>query len=657
MFDGCRLAARIWLPEGAEAAPVPGILEYIPYRKRDFTRRRDESIHRWFASNGYVCVRVDMRGSGESDGILHDEYLLQEQDDALEVIAWIARQPWCSGRVGMMGKSWGAYNSLQVAAHRPPALKAIIAVMGTDDRFAECVHYSGGALLNDNFWWGCIMQIFNARPPDPEIVGDRWRDMWLARLQAERYWPEIWLEHQGLDEYWKHASVCFDYRSIGCPTWFWGGWADWDRDTPFRLAEHLEVPFKVTVGPWAHVYPHEGIPTPAVGFLQEALRWWDHWLKGSDGGLMQEPPLRFYMMDSVSPSSHLERRPGRWIEETNWPSPQVKIRSFALNPGAIEPRPTETRTLTIKSPQSTGIASGDCASFGVPGDLPGDQSLDSFGSLEFDSASLAERVEILGHASAILELCVNRPIASVTVRLIDVAPDGRAVLVSRGFLNLSQRNSREEPQAVIPGKPYRVNVQLAGIAYAFPPGHRIRVAVSTAYWPIIWPSPEEVTLTLFTGVSQLLLPIRDPRPEEAEPRPFLEPVSATASPVTIVRKGRIERTVSIDQISGEINHRLFLDGGVFGPLGKLRLDDIGMEMGHTYERNYCISPTDPNSARARMTQTYEMGRNTWQVRINASAEMRSTPTTFQLNAWIEAYEGDKSICRREWNASIPRILV
>jgi len=278
LADGCRLAVRLWLPAAADSTPVPAILEYIPYRKRDFMRRRDEGMHRWFAGHGYASVRVDMRGSGESDGILDDEYLLLEQDDALEVIAWIARQPWCSGAVGMMGKSWGAYNALQVAARRPAALKAIVAVMGTDDRFAECIHYSGGCLLNDNFWWGCIMQIFNARPPDLEIVGERWREMWLSRLKAERFWPEIWLQHQTLDEYWRHGSVCFDYEAIACPTWFWGGWADLYRDTPFRLAKNLKIPHKVTMGPWAHLYPHEGAPAPAVGFLQEALRWWDLWL-------------------------------------------------------------------------------------------------------------------------------------------------------------------------------------------------------------------------------------------------------------------------------------------------------------------------------------------------------------------------------------------
>ncbi len=167
LSDGCRLGARLWLPEDAARAPVPAILEYIPYRKRDGTRGRDDPMHGYFAAHGYAAVRVDMRGSGESDGQLADEYLRQEQDDALEVIAWIARQPWCSGRVGMQGKSWGGFNALQVAARRPPALKAIITTFSTDNRYTDDIHYMGGCLLNDNLWWGSIMLAYQSRPLDP----------------------------------------------------------------------------------------------------------------------------------------------------------------------------------------------------------------------------------------------------------------------------------------------------------------------------------------------------------------------------------------------------------------------------------------------------------------------------------------------------------
>jgi putative CocE/NonD family hydrolase len=657
MLDGCRLASRIWLPEVAEQKPVPAILEYIPYRKRDFMRRRDESMHPWLAGHGYAVLRVDMRGSGESDGLLHDEYLKQEQDDALEVIAWIARQPWCSGAVGMMGKSWGAYNSLQVAARRPPALKAIVAVMGTDDRFAECIHFAGGCLLNDNFWWGAIMQIFNARPPDPAIVGERWREMWLERLKVERFWPEIWLQHQTLDGYWSHGSVAFDYGAIACPAWIWGGWADLFRDTPFRLAAGLKGPHKVTVGPWAHLYPHEGLPGPAVGFLQETLRWWDHWLKRQDDGLMREPPYRFYMMESVKPAPAHADRPGRWIAEETWPSSHIAIRCFAVNARSLDAEAAPEQPLELASLQTTGLASGEWGSFAIPGDIPGHQSLDSFGSLEFDSEPLAERLEMLGNAEAILELAVDRPDALVAVRVIDVAPDSAATAVARGFLNLTHRASREVPTPLVPGQRYRVKVQLGGTAYAFPSGHRIRLAISTAYWPIVWPSPEPVVLTLFTGASQLLLPIRQPQLSDAELPPFPEPVASPPFRMTTLRKGRIERSVTIDQITGGVSHRLFIDGGVFGDWGKFRLDDIGLEMGHVYERVYSIRPDDPNSAKASMNQSYEMGRGDWQIKIDAGAEMTSTPASFELNAWVEAFEGKESICRRDWKSSVKRTRV
>jgi putative CocE/NonD family hydrolase len=650
LADGCRLAARIWLPEGEPTAPVPAILEYIPYRKRDFMRRRDEGMHRWFAGHGYAAVRVDMRGSGESDGVMHDEYLPQEQDDALEVIDWIARQPWCSGKVGMMGKSWGAYNSVQVAARRPPALKAIIAVMGTDDRFAECIHYSGGCLLNDNFWWGCVMQIFNARPPDPAIVGERWRALWLERLEAERFWPEIWLEHQALDD----GSVCFDYGAIECPTWFWGGWADLYRDTPLRLAEHLKVPHRVTVGPWAHLYPHEAIPAPPVGFLQEALRWWDHWLKGIDRGVMSEAPLNFYMMDAVEPQSSYAARPGRWIEEQRWPSPAVSMRIFALNANGLHDEPGERQPLTLRSPQSTGLASGDWGSFGNPGDVPGDQREDSFGSLEFTAEPLAERLEILGNSRAVLELAADRPDAFVAVRLIDVAPSGTATCVARGFLNLTHREGRESPKPLVPGERYRVEVQLTGTAYAFPAGHRIRLALSSAYWPIVWPSPAVATVTLTAGSSQLLLPVRRSESPSSAPPQMPEAVCAEPSAVTVLRQGRVERSVSTDPSTGEVTHRLYVDGGVFGDWGKFRLEAIDLEMGHVFERNYRIHPDRPNSARATMTQSYEMARGDWQVRINAGAEMTSTSEAFELSAWLEALEGDTVVCRRDWRSSIPR---
>ncbi|MFI5019217.1 MAG: CocE/NonD family hydrolase, partial [Dongiales bacterium] len=274
MSDGRRLAARLWLPVDAERVPVPAILEYIPYRRRDGTRPRDEETHAWVAAQGYACARVDIAGSGDSDGLLLDDYLTQEQDDAVEIIAWLAGQPWCSGKVGMIGISWGGFNGLQVAARQPPALKAVISIASTVDRYADDVHFMGGALLADNMDWGAAFFTYAALPPDPEMVGAGWRKQWLERLEMLRPFPPLWLEHQRRDEFWKHGSVCENYAAIKCPVMGVSGWADGYTAAVFRLAENLAGPCKGLVGPWGHLYPHRGVPGPAIGFLQECVRWW-----------------------------------------------------------------------------------------------------------------------------------------------------------------------------------------------------------------------------------------------------------------------------------------------------------------------------------------------------------------------------------------------
>ncbi len=329
MPDGIRLAVRIWLPEDAEADPVPAVLEAIPYRKDDWTARRDALQHPYVAGHGYAVVRLDLRGSGSSDGVLLDEYLPQEQDDIEAVIAWIAEQPWCTGAVGMTGISWGGFNALQVAARRPPALKAIMTLCSTDDRYADDVHYIGGCVLAiDALPWASQMLVWNAAPPDPLYAGDGWRDRWLERLEQTPPFVEAWLSHQRRDAYWKHGSVCEDFAAVECPVYAVGGWADGYTNAIFRLLEGLPGPRKGLVGPWAHGFPHDGLPGPAVGFLQECVRWWDRWLKGIDNGIDEEPMLRAWIQDPVPGRAHHAERPGRWVAEESWP-PSAAIARIA----------------------------------------------------------------------------------------------------------------------------------------------------------------------------------------------------------------------------------------------------------------------------------------------------------------------------------------
>src|SRR5271155_3909166 len=352
--DGTTLAARVWLPDDAEQNPVPAILEYLPYRKRDGTYERDALTHPYLAGYGYAGVRVDIRGSGESGGLLFDEYTKQEQDDALEVIAWLAAQPWCSGAVGMMGISWGGFNGLQVAARRPPALKAIVTICSTDDRYRDDVHYMGATKLNSGFAWASFLFGSVCRPPDPALAGEQWRDMWLRRLENVPLFLERWLRHQHRDAYWKHGSVCEDYSAIQCAVYAVGGWTDGYTNAIPRLLEHLTAPRKGLIGPWAHGYPHVAKPGPQIGFLQEMLRWWDHWLKGIDTGVMDEPMLRAWMTDSVRPAPYHEELPGRWIAEPAWPPRAIELRRLHFTDAGLRAGEASLTPRAVRSPQSVG---------------------------------------------------------------------------------------------------------------------------------------------------------------------------------------------------------------------------------------------------------------------------------------------------------------
>ena len=534
LSSGDRLAARIWLPEDAETDPVPALLEYIPYRKRDMTRAGDEPTHHYLAGHGYASVRVDMRGAGDSSGVMYDEYARQEQEDAVEVIAWLAAQPWCSGRVGMFGISWGGFNSLQVAARRPPALAAIITSCSTDDRYTDDVHYMGGCLLNDNMDWGTTFLSILPLPGDPEIMGESWRDDWMERLAELRCPIELWMNHQRRDDYWKHGSVNENYGDIRIPVFAVGGWLDGYSNAIFRMLANLDVPRLGLIGPHAHQWGQsERAPGPAIGFLQESLRWWDHWLKDAATGIMDEPMLRVIMQEDLPAAPWYAECPGRWVGETSWPSARIAPLSFHLNADGLGRAAGPETDLVNASPQTCGIAGGEWCPYGTGGDgpeFPGDQRIDDGGSICFDSEPLTERLEILGAPVVELELAVDRPSAFVAVRLNDVKPDGAVARATFGVLNLTHRDDHETPQAMTPGQRTRVRVQLNDTAYAFLPGHRIRLSVSTTYWPMIWPSPERVTLTLVGGAGTLTLPVRPTDVDEPALGAFAGPEQAPAMP-------------------------------------------------------------------------------------------------------------------------------
>jgi len=650
MPDGTRLAARIWLPDDAERQPVPAILEYIPYRKRDGVRLRDETMHPYFAGHGYASVRVDIRGSGDSEGVLRDEYLQQELDDGVAIIKWLAQQAWCSGHVGIIGISWGGFNGLQIAAMQPAELKAIVSVCSTDDRYADDVHYMGGCLLGDNLSWASAMFAYNSLPPDPEIVGDRWREMWMQRLEGSGLWLETWLHHQHRDSYWQHGSICEDFSAVQIPVLAVSGWADGYSNAVFRLLRDLEGPRMGLIGPWSHKYPHLGVPGPAIGFLQECLRWWDKWLKGIETGIMQEPMLRAWMLDSMPPSTSYHQRYGRWVSEPSWPSAAIQTRAYKLDQHRLvaEQTPLQEHSLTVQSPLSNGLFAGKWCSYSATPDLPHDQREEDGGALLFTSDPLEEPIEILGAPVIELELSANKPLAMLAVRLSDMRPDNKVTRVTYGLLNLTHRDSHADPSPLEPGKRYRVRVQLNDIAQSFPLGHRIRVAISTSYFPLAWPPPQSTQLTIYTGNSQLLLPVR---PVHEESVSFAEAEASVTGHQRTLQKGKHNWRV-IRELDKDFS---MLE--VINDNGTHRIDDIDMTVTRKNEEWYSYQADDFQSPRGEILWVRGLRRDNWSVETITRTVLTCDTSNFYLSAELDAYEGNKRVFSQTWDRAISRKLV
>lgn len=637
MPDGCRLSARVWMPADADQNPVPVILEHLPYRKRDGTTTRDALTHPYFAGHGYACLRVDMRGNGESEGLMEDEYSEQEQRDAVSVIEWATAQPWCSGTAGMMGISWGGFNCLQVAARQPPALKAVISLCSTVDRYADDIHYKGGCLLNENFGWASTMLSYSSRPPDPALVGDRWREMWLERLENQPFLAPLWLRHQDRDTYWKRGSICEDFSAIKAAVLSIGGWHDGYRNTVSNLVQGIQAPVKGIMGPWIHKYPHYGAPEPRIGFLQEALRWWDRWLKGIDTGVEDDPAYRAYVMDSVRPARWHDARPGRWVAEAEWPSKAIEAREIVL---ATEDAPA----VTVATEQHCGLTGGEYFPFTFGPELPGDQRDDDALSVCFDQPPLAEAIDILGAPALSLTLSSDQPQANIAVRLCDVHPDGASELISYGVLNLTHHSSHEFPEPLVPGQSFTARVVLDQCGYRVPAGHRLRVAISTACWPMIWPSPRPAALSI--AEASFTLPVRPLA--TADEAGFQPPEGATPWAIDTLRPTHSERTVTRDPQTGNVVLRIVDD------FGEVRDRDHGLANGSIVRETWTINPADPLAARGEIHWSQTLSRDGWSVATETFGEMTADADTFRVKGRIQALDGEEVIFDRDFEEAVPR---
>ena len=656
MPDGARLGARLWLPDNHTEKPLPTILEYIPYRKDDYSAIRDSSTIAWFASRGYATLRVDMRGSGSSDGVMYDEYSDQEIDDGVSVINWIAEQNWCDGNVATIGISWGGITGLQLAQRAPKPLKTIIVLGASEFRYYDDGSYYMGCMVGQTIGWATLMFGYNTRPPDPNLVGDKWRSLWLERLNETPHYLDQWLTHQHQDEYWLRGTVGTNYDAIKIPVYAVSGHADCWPNTVSRLLKNLSVPTRGIQGAWCHRYPHLGVPGPTVNFLEDAARWFDHWLKGEDTDIMDESRYQVYLQDSVKPKPYYDYRPGKWVGEPSWPSPNVEVNTFYLagldsSKLSLSSTEVEKGSVCICSPQTIGLAGGEYMPwfvFGPSNALPDDQRKEDDGSLVFDLL-LKEDTAILGNADVELTLSSDQSQSLVAARLCDVWPDGSSTLITRGILNLSQRHGKGDPTALIPGENASVTVKMNHVGYVVPKGHILRLALSTSYWPIAWPSPNSTTLSIITGLSKLLLPIRKMDAEEGVLTEFSDQPGVANLPTTQLREVDLQRSTRIDKETGCYVFEIVADNG------KTKFDGNGVEMGSTSLQRCSIHPDKPSSATAEYEWVWEYSRGSeWKTKTFTQTVMTCDEHNFYVKAVAMAWEQDEKIFERAWEKTYPR---
>lgn len=665
LSDGVRLSVKLWKPvprEEGETFPV--IMEAIPYRKDDVSLWDDSVRMAYFAGHGYLCARVDLRGSGDSEGVLPDEYSMREQLDLVEVVAWLADLPESNGNVGMTGISWSGFNSLQVAQHRPPALKAIVTVCSTDDRYDNDVHYMGGSVLSFyQNWWGSIMHEFNLRPADPRLVGDEWRSLQMERMSDNPQMTSIWLAHQNRDSYWKPGSVCENYDNIVCPVLAVGGWHDAYTDAIVRLTDRCTTVAQGVIGPWGHTWPERGVPGPIIGFLQVCLRWWDRWLKGVQNGAEHDPKMRYYLMEPCALTPDCSSRDGSWLQTECFTRGRPTA-SFAFGgrgtlepsdavagkPAAGEPDAGDdgrNRFVSHCSALTVGTQVDTWLPMGSPIDLPSEQTADDEKSLVFDSLPLEEDLEVVGLPIVKLRVAADRPEAFVFARLCDVWPDGSSQLITRANLNLTHRDSHEFPEPLEPGTFYDVEIPLKAVAQRVPAGHRVRLALSTSYWPWIWPSRERATVTIDTVESALTVPIRFAG-DEPLAQGFPEAQIARGESCETLTPGKAFAERTYDPDTGVMEYTRSADDE------SMFRTPSGFTFGGRKLTRYVIDENDPLSARMESDRNSVFMRDDWKIETRMRSVMTCTFDDFVVTTDTEVLENGREIHRESCTDTIPR---
>lgn len=639
MRDAVRLAATLYLPAVPE--PWPALIEALPYRKDDLTAHYRPEYHRFADEFGYLVCRVDVRGTGSSEGTSTGEYTREELQDLAEVIGWLAGRPWSNGNVGMYGTSWSGFNALQTAMLRPPALKAICSIFASDDRYADDVHYFGGALKQLDFTdYPNVMAAANVLPPVPRVFGDGWREAWDRRLETYRPWLLDWLEHQTYDAFWKHGSLREDYASIEAATMLVTGWADGYTNIALRGMRELRCPRRLLAGPWAHVDVETSTPGPAIDLVPEMVRWWDRWLRGVDNGVDRDPPITVFVRRPTRPAADLAAYRGEWRFEPGWPL--ERSRGSRLELADAEPTPSREGVDRLEVRGDVGWTAWISCAGEPPWGQPIDQRPDEAFSLVYDFGPQAEELEVLGHPVLHARVSSTAPVAYLSAKLCDVHPDGTSQLVTRGLLNLTHRASRETPIPLEPGSFTDIAFELEVTSWVFEPGHRVRLDLAGTDWPNAWPPPGRVTLSVDRAASAIVLPVLDgpspisQRPQLPTPR---RPQTWNADGVTWA----VEHDVPRRQTRARV---------AYG--SRSEADEVAPDMTDRVDAEVGVSIDDPGhawvDATSRMTLDWP------EVAVSATAHTRidSDADAYHLRLDVETTEDGTVRWSRRFEHRYPR---
>ncbi len=652
MRDGITLSANLWLPAGAGPEKrVPVILELIPYRKDDWRWASDQARMSYFAERGFAGCRVDVRGTGSSGGVALDEYSRDETLDGVELVAWLAEQPWCNGAVGMWGISYGGFTSIQVAAERPPALKAIAPMYATDDRYTDDVHYFGGCLTASDVAQYAVSQIgMNALPARPAYSGDDWEAAWRRRLEQTPPWLLIWLRQQTDGPYYRQGSLAPDYGRIICPIYNIAGWMDGYTNAAWRMHLRCPVPSRTLIGNWGHLLPDSGNPGPNVDYLDELVRFFGTWLRGDDVGLSIEPDLIAFMREHAQPEPFPAAWPGRWLgfdRRSLKTAPHKHL--WLSDDDLVDAPPTATKSRSVAHQPTWGaqgpLASGSGA---VPNGLWRDLRIDDATALTYTSAPLPEPLDLLGMPELTLTVSSSMPSAHLVARLSALDPNGIPCLISWGALNLTHRTSHESPEPLEPGRSYPVRLELKATGYRVSAGHRLRLTLGTAHWPLIWPAPDAGELTVVSGGEPgacLRLPLAPVGDELARP--------LKSTPPDVTWSGEYDEQKPVWTLTDDVlsdTHTVTIFGG-----DDQRLPN-GTRLAASEDIRLTARPHNPACATLYNRVDYVLEQDGRKIGVRSTGTVESDHDTLTASLRLEVDLDGERFFEREWHERIARHL-